>query len=1183
MHVSDKISYHLSDSFFKNLLAADIVSNESDPETWADIDILIDRVNPKNDYKFYSEFYLNPATKENIQSAFTNSTNYFTNMLSPGNEEQANYQENTVLDMFIYQTGRKYKKRIVGLEDAKQSMISVLKIAEEDSRPTDKNIPILIKILKGKSFNEALNTYYREKDVVMIDSLYRLSVSKRAHDLLITGRNQIMTKSIDSLAKQGSLFAAVGAAHLGGKQGIIQLLRERGYNVNPIIDVLTATGQQQKRTIEEFFPYPALRNSGTADAMIQLPLFKNQIEEKNNIGSPDFTNGGVISIKRIPLNYFLKQHTTYNPKSLDSLFFEYIAGNIIEKKYFEQPNYSGYDIKSITKTGNTQHSRFYITPLEILAVSMTGTGSYVRKYENNVFNNIKIKPFKTGWEVIKPIKGGFSVESPAFNSIYGNTADKYQDVEIQAYDSLEKSYYFLRERTLNETEQLENTLYEHKQIHYEFYLQHDMDSTVTNYDRAKNSFESTSTLENRKMNLKSFIKGNKYYLLGTVGASAQNTEHFFSSFTIIPFNYLAETKKLTDTLANFTIEIPEKLNEKLFLQINPEKNDSKNTFTPQIKHYTFNSGSGTEINLEYYKSARYESIESIDSIQSDFRKMALKKYDDNSVGLLEEGTDIVLMDSIPSTPASNQDDQRQLSQWDKMMNDKSGSYQILSESAAYDKDKNYAIDIVVSKPGSTQAIRYKMVIKNDSYYTLRTLLDKDYNGEDPFIEKTFSTLYPTATIEDTLFKDKLSAFINDAQSEKDTVRFSALNSLHQLRLTTTDFDTITAFLTGFHFKPEETQSEKLLLGKIGELKDNRVIPFLVKYYKKENTSSDIQISILKALSTQKSKAAYDKIIELLEFDLPVSDDEYDITSLFNDFENDSENSKELFPKIFEYYSIKEYNYPVIHFCNLLADQKLIKLKRINSFKKIIITNARLEYKRNLSRKEKNIDSDSRVLNHDYDDEDYDETTSADNDLINYTKLIYNLPKDKTITQLLNKIKNLEIAKLNIELTKLDIVNNRITDNEIKKSLDNPLYKFRTLNILLNQGKKDCLNNISDDDIAKSAILDLAGLQLNDTLTQLEKRIVTNNGKQVTYYFFENLKTKKNTDTQPKRLYAIAFINNNKRINPLAYKMLSSRKIDEDDINAAVFQSIINESLNEEHSRASFEKNENQNNFYYEGL
>jgi hypothetical protein len=60
-------------------------------------------------------------------------------------------------------------------------------------------------------------------------------------------------------------------------------------------------------------------------------------------------------------------------------------GDIIEKKYAEQPNFASYDIKNITKTGNAQHSKFYITPLEIISIAMTGPANYVRQYENEVF------------------------------------------------------------------------------------------------------------------------------------------------------------------------------------------------------------------------------------------------------------------------------------------------------------------------------------------------------------------------------------------------------------------------------------------------------------------------------------------------------------------------------------------------------------------------------------------------------------------------------------------------------------------------------------------------------------------------------------------------------------------------------------------------------------------------------
>ena len=48
MHVNEKVSFHLSDSFFKNLLGSDIIANESNPETWGELGDLM----KNNDYTF---------------------------------------------------------------------------------------------------------------------------------------------------------------------------------------------------------------------------------------------------------------------------------------------------------------------------------------------------------------------------------------------------------------------------------------------------------------------------------------------------------------------------------------------------------------------------------------------------------------------------------------------------------------------------------------------------------------------------------------------------------------------------------------------------------------------------------------------------------------------------------------------------------------------------------------------------------------------------------------------------------------------------------------------------------------------------------------------------------------------------------------------------------------------------
>lgn len=1208
MHVNDKISYHLSDTFFTKLLAADMVANESDPETWDEIEELISENELVASEKFYSEFYLNPITKDNILPLFQTKYNYFDKLLSGINEQNADYQENTVLDSFIYQTGKKYNKKTVGLENAKQSMISIMKVNGNDAQPKDENRQVLMKLLKNKNYYEVMKDYYREKDITMLDSLSKLVISKKAHEALIVNRNIVMVKSIDSLAKTGSLFSAVGAAHLGGKKGIITLLRDKGYTVTPIFDLITESGEKEKKKIEDFFPNPNFVSLATKDQMIQMALNSKIIQTGEDIGSPDFTNGGVTNIKRIPLNYFLKKEDKqFDHKTLDSLFFENIPGNIIEKKYFVEESAKVYDIKSTTKTGNTQHYRFYITPLEIIGISMTGVGTYVRQYENEVFNAIKLKSFKSSWERITPEKGGFSIEVPHFNSVAGNSQKANNNIKIQAYNKEDNSYYFLTEKTLNDTELLENSSYEQRQIHYEFYLQHETDSLNTSFDKQKQSFESSSKIGDRKINLKTFIKGDKYYLLGAVNANEKNCNNFFNSFTFEKSIEEAVTKTLTDTIANFKIDIPEKQNQRLFLKLFPQNFKTKNTFLSNRTDFAFKSDSGKNINLIYYKYSKYESVNTIDSIKVNFRKFFLKdedyfaenyNYDDEyDEDRYYDNESSLLKIAVNSKKGFSK------SQWSKLTKDKENTYEMLNESVVFDKEKNtHTFNALVSKSNSTQAIKYKILFKEDSYYMLSTLVDKNYKNDDAFIEKTFHSLETTSKSKFSVFDNKIAVFIADAKSEKDTIRYSAFKSIYELDIVKKDFESVKEFINTFKFKETETDAIGTLIEKIGFITDPKVVEFLEEYYKKDKTKTTLQISVLNALANQKSKLGYKKILELLEYDLPISDEQYEINSLFNRFTQDPENSKELFPKIFQFYTINEYNGPIIEFCNSLLDTNFVQTKKINSYKKMILTNAKLEYKRVLSWNEKNnhnkeekyttenIDDivdeaadtavEAVVENTDDEDEDYNYVNDIApvSDLINYINLLYHFPTESSISDLIQKIKQLDIEQLNLELLRLDIINNKINDEEIQKTLYNPKTKYAAIQLLINNNKKE-LVTFKDDEIAEAALINFVNSQEKDSIAFLEKRIVDLKDKKVTFYFYEIEKKIKKLKTSEKALHSIAFITENIKINPLAYKVFPVQVINEDDIVTKMFETIINKEINENHPRASFEKVKPQNNFY----
>ncbi|WP_130733466.1 TraB/GumN family protein [Flavobacterium sp. J27] len=1170
MHVSDKVSYNLSDSFFDALLNSDIVANESNPETWGTVSNLMKEKEYIYSAQLYHSFYIKPMSKNNVIAMFNNKSHFFYNYLSLSENKNADYEENAVLDMFISQAGRKYNKEITGLEDAVASMIPILQINATDATPKEENIQLLYKILKRKSFGEATVDFYREKNITILDSIYKLAFSKKAHEALIINRNKVMVDSIASISKRGSLFAAVGAAHLAGKEGIINLLIQKGYTVTPVFSQLTEKGEKQKKEIETFFKKPTFTTFTSPDKMLEIPLLANEITEEGVIGSPDYANGGLIRIIRNNHNYFINSDSSfYNSKSLDSLFYENIPGTILSKEFVEKEGISYFDIKNKTKTGNYQRYRFYITPLEIIMVSMSGLNNYTTLFENDVFEKINLKKPNNNWEELNARNASFTVTLPSFYSIRENDNNKSNSHTIESYLKEDNSFYFVMERNLNDNRTLENTLFEHKQIHYQFYLQHGIDSTQTSFQ--KNTFLSESNIGSRKINLKSFISGNKYYLLGTVNASETNKNQFFNSFQLKNNSYKENFITYTDSTAFYKITIPEKQNQKLFLNITKENKTSENTLSAEYNDYTFKSASGKTVSLEINKFHAYESIKNLDTIKQFFKDYVLDKkdnmYDYNDYSYDYDDYD-EYSDNETSLLNYNVYSKKglKMSTWWKLFKPEEEPKIILKENETQDSEK-YTYEALVSRKKASQAVKYKLVFDTDRYYILQTLVPKEYQNDDPFIENTFNSFeilpFPK---KNSVFETKTTRFINDASSANDTLRKNAFSSIYKLDFSESDFEVISYFINKYNFKKSELFAKNNLLKKLGYLKNKNVIPFLEKTYKQENSNSETQISVLIALSNQNTKESYQKIIELLEYDLPLSDNQYDITSLFSNFSRNPEHAKELFPNIFQFYSIKEYQNPLLSFCYKLLDKDYITLKKIKAFDKMILTNAKLEFKRIKSWKTNNIMEDEEK-----DPDDYYEEEAPVTDIITFLNIIYKFPKDKNRDEFISKISALNIAELNIELLRLRFISNTISNEAIKKGLENPNTAFTTIQLLTN---KNMSFEIEDDSIAWAALHNFYDIKKTDSITFISKKIADYNKEKIVFYFY-SVKEKDDTSFD-KNIRTIAFFMKGDRINPSAFTSLYSKKIQEDDSLEEKLDAIIKESLNSNHLRASYEKDDEEN-------
>ena len=84
-------------------------------------------------------------------------------------------------------------------------------------------------------FSELLDAYLTFNMDKMLQASNDPSLPKKFNKVFLVDRNVGMANNFVKIAKEYSLFCAVGAAHLCGDKGVVTLLRKKGYTVEPVM------------------------------------------------------------------------------------------------------------------------------------------------------------------------------------------------------------------------------------------------------------------------------------------------------------------------------------------------------------------------------------------------------------------------------------------------------------------------------------------------------------------------------------------------------------------------------------------------------------------------------------------------------------------------------------------------------------------------------------------------------------------------------------------------------------------------------------------------------------------------------------------------------------------------------------------------------------------------------------
>ncbi|MDC0231595.1 TraB/GumN family protein, partial [Aureispira] len=136
------------------------------------------------------------------------------------------------LDNALYNFAESNKKILLGLETF-QSQISVFtKIDIREQCRYLKRMTTNFKRFRRELHKSA--ELYIKGDIQELVKNAKKSIGSMRR-VLLYDRNITMADRFISFASKQSLFAAVGAGHLGGEKGVLRLLKLKGYKIIPVI------------------------------------------------------------------------------------------------------------------------------------------------------------------------------------------------------------------------------------------------------------------------------------------------------------------------------------------------------------------------------------------------------------------------------------------------------------------------------------------------------------------------------------------------------------------------------------------------------------------------------------------------------------------------------------------------------------------------------------------------------------------------------------------------------------------------------------------------------------------------------------------------------------------------------------------------------------------------------------
>jgi uncharacterized protein YbaP (TraB family) len=1166
MHVSNKLVYHLSDTFYSAIQSVDVVANEINLNTWQQDISKWDKQSANLDRFGLRSFNFENITEQSfvmadyiidIKNGLKREPNEVNGILYKNYISTQDFEENTYLDMYIYQTARKFGKRAAGLED--YELQSKLMIEAKNASALEKEKKKLdMEGMSNYELMDKIEEAYRKGNMNELDSLEQFSMNSKAYwDIFLYERNNIHAKGIDSIIKAGSsVFAAIGAAHLAGERGVIEMMRSMGYTLQPIImserdatkkdsvdklrvpvkfDWFTATDSAYKVKIPggKFYQF----NGGTNTKLLQYS---------------DVDNGAYYLVTRVSTHASLIGHDTGRVlREVDSLLYENIPGKIISKKSIIRDGYNGFDIVNKTKSGNMQRYQIYITPFEVLIFKISGIDEYVTHgtEANEFFGSIQLRDFSSNnWQVYKYKRGGFSINMPAaVKCFYNNyTDDAYPQLELESIDPANKEVYLMMRKSYW------NPMgFEDDSLHVRLVIESFKSSECagkelfSTYHKYKGFPCMDATIQSKdsatKWHLRCLVKGASYIMLCVKGnANHDNYARFFNSIELSNYIYPPSQQRI-DTIYQLQVSSPIWLDynhgerklreEESFIYKLDIKNDGyiyKDAPTDQtILLNDPETGEKVYIMVtnypEYYKRRnKYGALKGylgdsygsyIEQSNKEENADAYKKYGIHSE---KSGNKITLaFDSVGEVYTFQVDS--------VLLDSKDWKYHYKMTSKTYSGIFNY-------------------VYVQRGNITLEAYAHTDSSADgDGFISEVLKTLKPRPENDaPSIHAYKSDQFMKDYYSADTIASRRARSGIVVIDFKKNELPLLEKMVNeqGITDKNYFDRKRSWIFAIAHVQKDDiedpvfekEVADLLKRIYISVGDTVSFKNTVLRTLSYRATKPCLRLLKEFLMVDPPLSEttyssDQFSISDITGDLRGENVAAPILFPDLLTLAVLPDYKTELYALLANYVEGKYIKPKAYADEVKRILFDARIELKRQKMKDERALEEEKKEEGQEGSSDNYYDgsnyyggRTIVVNAFDDYMKMLYPFyDKNKDVRLFFDELQRSKDPQVSLGVTAFFITHGRaVADTVINKLASKDQYRSWIYSLLKEEGleKKFPIENLDQTSMAKAMLLESVAskTKLPDSMEYVGKEWV-NTGRRKGYIYYFKYKEDKKDDWQ----------------------------------------------------------------------